>query len=134
MVTDRARIDSLEAGRVALDAQEGTDHLELVVSVRSTIPPWLIELVVVATARGSVVLVEAEAPPGLPAETLAGWEIGVCTAALTAGAIEVFGIAPSTVARVREVIGALAAAASDAADGGPAVQPAIARVETKVMP
>ena len=60
---------------------------------------------------GSTVVVEAEPPAALEGEALDGWEIGVCTAALGAGAADVLGVDPLRVARVAEVIARLAAPA-----------------------
>ena len=45
----------------------------------------------------------------LAGETLDGWEIGVCAAALAAGAADVQGLDRTRVARVREVGDLLAA-------------------------
>lgn len=113
MVTGRVRIDSLEAGRTHLGAVAVGDPAALVVLVRRSVPPWLATLV--AEAAGQPVIVEAAAPAGLVGEALAGWEIGVATAAFAAGAVEVEGIDPRRVARVREVTALLAAHAPQAA-------------------
>ncbi len=103
MVTGRARIDSLEAGLTLLaDDTHGTGS-ELVVPVRSVVPSWLADLVAAAAVVGSTVVVEAEPPAELGGEELDGWEIGVCTVALGAGAADVLGVDPRRVARVEEV-------------------------------
>ncbi len=81
------------------------------VTVQEAVPGWLTALVAAARAVGASVVIEAEAPSDLAGESLAGWEIGVCTASLGAGAAEVTGISPHRVARVREVDALLAAAA-----------------------
>ena len=69
--------------------------------VTDAVPADLAE--VVAAASGPVV-VRAQAPVGLAGETLAGWEIGVATAALQAGAATVEGIDPERLRRVRAVV------------------------------
>lgn len=115
MVKGAARIDTLEDGRAhlrGLDAGSGSD---LVVVVRSLVPAWLEQLGREATEAGVRVLVAAEPPAALAGEALDGWEIGVCTAALAAGAADVEGIARTRVARVREVGDLLAAHAPSAA-------------------
>ena len=68
-------------------------------------------------------MVEAVAPEGLAGEALDGWEIGIATAALLAGAADVTGIAPQRLARVREVDAALAAADATAASAAPSSEP-----------
>lgn len=102
MVTDRVRIDGLAAGRdhLAGDRPEGS---VLVVTIDQRVPYWLGELALAATEVGAIVIVEAAAPDGLEDEARAGWEVGVATAALAAGAVDVAGIAPERVARVREI-------------------------------
>lgn len=81
---------------------------ELEIVVTDTVPDDL--EATVAAAPGPVV-VRAQAPGGLVDDALAGWEIGVATAALLAGAARVEGIAPERVRRVRAVVDALHAAA-----------------------
>lgn len=109
MVTGAARIDTLEDGRARLRGLDAASGADLVVVVRSVVPAWLEELVAEAAAGGSRVLVAAEPLPDLAGEALDGWEIGVCTAALAAGAADVVGIDRKRVARVREVGELLAA-------------------------
>lgn len=112
MVTGRARIDSLEAGQAHLAGGQGAVSEELIVPVRAVVPVWLADLVAVASVAGSTVVVEAEPPADLVGEALDGWEIGVCTVALAAGAADVLGVDPRRVARVHEVDALLGAAAS----------------------
>ncbi len=81
----------------------------LVVLVDEAVPAWFGDLVDAARASGAAVVVQAAAPHGLAGEALAGWEIGVCTAALAAGASDVVGVDARRVARVREVDAALTA-------------------------
>lgn len=119
MVPGRARIESLEAGRRALDQVAPGERAHLVVPVAEAVPSWLADLVVTAAGAQAEVTVEAEPPADLEGEALDGWEIGVCTAALAAGATEVAGIDPRRVTRVREVWAALAAHAPQ-----PAPEPA----------
>jgi hypothetical protein len=115
VVTDRVRIDSLEAGQAHL-AQSGSDgRAILVVTVARVVPVWLSALVEEAHAAAASVVVEVEAPADLDDESRAGWEIGVCTAALGAGTDDVVGIDPKRVARLREVTVRLAAARPHAA-------------------
>ncbi|WP_421119375.1 hypothetical protein ACE2AJ_18765 [Aquihabitans daechungensis] len=109
MVTGRARIDSLEAGLASLGDHPGAPGAELVVPVRSSVPPWLADLVAAAAVVDATVVVEAEPSAELSVEALDGWEIGVCTAALQAGAADVLGVDPRRVARVHEVTALLAA-------------------------
>lgn len=116
MVTDRVRIDSLAAGRAHLANAELAAGSVLVVPVDRAVPPWLAELVAAARLVGATVLVEAETPAGLDGEPAAGWQIGVCTAALAVGA-EVAGIDPQRVARVREIADSLDGARLDPTEG-----------------
>jgi hypothetical protein len=117
VVTGATRIEGLEAGRARLaDGSVGAGS-ELVVPVRDVVPAWLVDLVSEAGLVGASVVVEAEPPADLEGEVLDGWEIGVCTAALGAGATDVLGIAPRRVARVREVGDLLAAPAPVAEPG-----------------
>lgn len=109
MVTGPGRIDTLEAGLARLAAAEGGTVEPLVVILDQAVPAWLASLVDAAAARGAAVVVQAAAPHGLAGEALAGWEIGVCTAALAAGVSDVVGVDARRVARVREVDAALAA-------------------------
>lgn len=109
MVTGAARIDTLEDGRALLRGLDAGSGSDLVVVVRSVVPAWLPQLVTAAIEAGSRVLVAAEPPAELVGEALDGWEIGVCTAALAAGAADVLGIDRRRVARVREVGDLLAA-------------------------
>ena len=109
MVTGASRIETLEDGLGRLRGVDAGSGSDLVVVVRSVVPAWLEPLVTEAIEAGSRVLVAAEPPPGLVGETLDGWEIGVCTAALAAGAADVLGIDGTRVARVREVGDLLAA-------------------------
>ena len=121
MVTGRARIDSLEAGLAYLAGGTDEPGSELVVPVAVTVPTWLADLVAAAAVVGSTVVVEAEPSAGLSGEELDGWEIGVCTAALTAGAADVLGVDPRRVARVHEVTALLDTHALETA---PAPEPA----------
>lgn len=111
MVTERARIDSLEAGLSVLAAAVPGSAPALVVTVHTSVPEWLVDLVHAARSGHGAVVVEADPAPELFGDALAGWEIGVATAALDAGARDVIGIDPARVARVREVVASLAAAA-----------------------
>lgn len=114
VVPVRVRIESLEAGGSALSAAPDPAETGLVVPVSTAVPTWLGALVEAASAAGAAVFVEAEPPADLEGEALDGWEIGLCTAALAAGAAGVLGIDPQRVRRVREVDGALAAHAPGA--------------------
>lgn len=119
MVTGPARIDTLEAGLARLAAASRGPVVPLVVPVRAVVPAWLEDLVVAADAAETAVVVDAAAPRDLAGEALAGWEIGVCTAAFASGAADVLGVDPRRVARVREVHASLAA-------HGPAPAPEVA--------
>lgn len=107
MVTGRARVESLEAGLAYLAGLGDGAGSELIVPVRYAVPAWLADLAAAAAVVGSTVVVEAEPPAALEGEALDGWEIGVCTAALGAGAADVLGVDPRRVARVDEVIALL---------------------------
>lgn len=111
MVRGRARIESLEAGRDALAEGIAGGGEALVVPVADTLPGWFERLAIEAAAQGVAVLVEAEPPADRDGEVLDGWEIGLCTTALTLGADDVLGIDPRRVARVRTVVDTLDAAA-----------------------
>lgn len=111
MVTGRVRVETLEDGRAALAGSATPAALVLEVAVDQRVPAWLGDLVALARSAGASVSVVAVAPSAVTAagdEALAGWEIGVCTAALAAGADEIVGIDPTRVARVRTIVGALA--------------------------
>ncbi|MGN6692993.1 MAG: hypothetical protein ACTHN0_02355 [Aquihabitans sp.] len=110
MVTDRVRIDSLALGQEHLSQTGPGAGSILVVTVVRVVPPWLAALVEGARAAAASVIVEAEAPTDLDDESRAGWEIGVCTAALAVGADDVIGVDAQRVARVREINDRLAAA------------------------
>ena len=107
MVVEHARVESLaEADEVLARAATPAD-LVLVLVVRTVVPAWIGALVSQAHAAGHGVMVVVE-PEGDPAgDVLAGWEIGVCTAALSAGVDEVRGIDAKRVERVRTVVGLL---------------------------
>ncbi|HWJ60918.1 MAG TPA: hypothetical protein VNS19_03035 [Acidimicrobiales bacterium] len=108
MVTDRVRIDGLAAGRARLAQGDLASRSVLVVTVTRRVPDWLDELVAAASEVGASVLVEAVPPTHLVGPERDGWEIGVCTTALGAGAADVAGVAPQRVARVREITARLA--------------------------
>jgi hypothetical protein len=80
---------------------------ELEIVVTDAVPD---DLAVTVAATPGPVVVRAQAPAALVGDALAGWEIGVATAALLAGAAGVEGIAPERVRRVRAVVDALGAA------------------------
>ncbi len=120
MVTDRVRIDSLAAGREHLAHARLAPGAVLVVPVDRRVPTWLAELVDAAHAARASVVVEAQTPADLEGEAAAGWQIGVCTAALAAGADDVVGVEAQRVARVRDVTASLDAAR---AGGAPEVVP-----------
>lgn len=69
-------------------------------------------------AEARPVVVHLAAPAELAGEALAGWEIGAATAALLAGAVDVTGVDPVRLARVRTVVGHLQGV--DAPRGEPA--------------
>jgi hypothetical protein len=123
VVSARVRIDSLEAGREHLRGAEAGRSDVFVVAVADAVPGWLGSLVRAAAGVEVPVVVEAVAPEGLAGEALDGWEIGIATAALLAGAADVTGIAPQRLARVREVDAALAAADATAASAAPSSEP-----------
>jgi hypothetical protein len=114
VVTGATRIDSLESGLARLADRSGGVGSELVVPVRDVVPDWLADLVSAASLVGATVVVEAEPSAELVGDALDGWEIGVCTAALAAGAADVLGVEPRRVARVHEVTALLAAHAPEA--------------------
>ena len=105
MAVGPARIETLEAGGALLAA--GSLDQPLVVPVHEVVPGWLPELVVQVHRRGGTVVVSAEPPPVLTGESLDGWEIGVCTAALQAGVDQVTGLTTERVRRVRAVLDSL---------------------------
>lgn len=89
--------------------------LVLVVPIVEVAPPWLAEAVVRAHASGATLVVSLEpTSPGVD-DRAAGWEIGVITAALAAGADDVLGTSPERVARVGEVLRRLADAGREVA-------------------
>ena len=116
MAVGPARIETLEAGDALLAA--GSLDQPLVVPVRDVVPGWLSELIVEVHQRGGTVVVSAEPPPALTGESLDGWEIGICTAALRAGVDQVTGVSTERMRRVRAVLDSLerAAAAGTAPD------------------
>lgn len=118
MVTDRVRIDSLAAGQARLAEAGWVPGTVLVVTVERTVPPWLRPLVAAARRGEAPVVVEARTPADLDVEPAAGWEIGVCTAALAAGADDVTGIDPQRLARVREITRRLDVARPGPTPGG----------------
>lgn len=85
-------------------AGTGTDAALLVVAVTDVVPGWLAEAVERAHRNGRRLAVRLGTPPVSTGEPAAGWEIGVVTSALAAGADDVLGAAPRQVARVREVL------------------------------
>lgn len=103
MVTGPARIDSLAEALARLAAPPRPSGEAVVVTVDRTVPTWLPDLVAAARAERTAVVIDARHPAHLGGEALAGWEIGVCTAAFAAGAADVLGVDPRRVARVREV-------------------------------
>ncbi|WP_426572231.1 hypothetical protein [Aquihabitans sp. McL0605] len=112
MVVEHVRIENLAEADDALAKAGDVVDLVLAVVVRATVPAWLGAAVERAHRAGRSVIVIAE-PLGDPAgEELAGWEIGVATAALAAGVDEVRGIDARRVERVRTVLGLLDAAAA----------------------
>jgi hypothetical protein len=108
VVTQRARIDSLEAG---LELLAGPHPAGLTVVAHTSVPDWIGELVDAARAAGVTVAVDAAPAADLTGDALAGWQIGVATAAFTAGVDAVHGIDDRRLARVREVVRSLADAA-----------------------
>jgi len=114
VVTDRVRIDSLAAGREHLARAQRVPGSVLVVPIDRTVPAWLGELAAAAHVVDATVVAEARRPADLVGEAGDGWEIGVCTAALAAGADDVTGIDARRVARVRDVTACLDAARAPA--------------------
>ena len=115
MVTEGVRIESLAEGRTHLAAGSAAESGCLVVPVREVVPGWLAELVDAAGAAGVAVVADAVGIEGASADQRAGWEIGVCTAALAAGVADVRNVAPQRVERVRAVLGSLGHAVEAAA-------------------
>jgi hypothetical protein len=93
-------VDTLEGGRDLLAS--GVDQGRLAVVVTASVPRWLGRLVQEAAAASVTVVVIARCPDALHGEAIDGWEIGIVTAALAAGA-EVEGIAERRVARVASI-------------------------------
>ena len=113
MVAERTRIENLAAAEAVFE-QATTAAPTLVVPVEHALPAWLDALVDRAHAAGTTVAIGAEPPSDWSDDRRAGWEIGVCTAALHAGVDEIVGIAPQRVNRVRAVVAAIDAAARPA--------------------
>jgi hypothetical protein len=94
-------VDTLEGGRDLLAS--GVDQGRLAVVATASVPKWLDLLVQEAAAASVTVVVIARRPDGLDGDAIDGWEIGIVTAALAAGA-QVEGIAERRVARVASIL------------------------------
>ena len=102
-------MDSLEDGIAVLAVADLDAMPALEVAIAESAPPWLGELVGAAHRAGATVTVVATRNDGPAAEeAIAGWEIGICQAALLADVDEIDGIDPQRVRRVRTVLAALA--------------------------
>ena len=119
MVTEPARTESLEAARAILSDPSSAGAGVVVVPVSEAVPSWLAELVVEAHAAGCRVAVSAEPAAIRDRDAQEGWEIGVATAALSAGVDELVGIADARRRRVQVVVAALDHGAAPSAEAAP---------------
>lgn len=112
MASQRVDVDHPEAAGRALGGAEDPSQVHLVVTISTSVPDWLPDVVARVRQAGATVSVRL-APDGsiVTPDGLAGWEIGVLTSVLSLGIHQVEGADPARVARVRAVVDALDEAA-----------------------